>query len=84
MPAIPLPFVVALLLGILLIGVLVENRACFGPVPIFISACILLMITVGLRWTVDLPWIRFIQPVIAALLPPVGCSSMQIVYEVTV
>lgn len=72
MPAIPLPFVVALLLGVLLIRVLVENRALFKPVPLFISACILLMITVGLRWTVDLPWIRFIQPVIAALLPPVA------------
>ncbi|PRA79325.1 AraC family transcriptional regulator [Ochrobactrum sp. MYb29] len=72
MPSIPLPFVVALLLGILLIRVLVENRALFKPVPLFIGACILLMITVGLRWTVDLPWIRFIQPVIAALLPPVA------------
>lgn len=72
MPAIPVPFVVALLLSILLIRVLVENRAFFKPVPLFISVCILLMITVGLRWTVDLPWTRFIQPVIAALLPPIA------------
>ncbi len=37
------------------------------------------MITVGVRWTLDLPWIRFIQPVIAALLPPVVwlcCSKL--------
>lgn len=72
MPAIPLPFVVALLLGILLIRVLVENRALFSSVTLFVGACILLMITVGLRWSVDLPWIRFLQPVIAAFLPPVA------------
>ncbi|MFI3903223.1 helix-turn-helix domain-containing protein [Ochrobactrum sp. S1502_03] len=72
MPAIPLPFVVALLLSILLIRVFVEKRAFFRPAPVFISACILLMITVGLRWSIDLPWIRFIQPAIASLLPPVA------------
>lgn len=72
MPAIPLPFVITLLLGILLVRVLVEGRALWKPVAIFISTCILMMIAVGLRWTVDFAWVRFLQPVIAALLPPVA------------
>lgn len=70
MPAMPLPFVVALLLTILLVRASLQNRTLFRPVNIFIGACILLTITVGLRWAVDARWIRFAQPVIAALLPP--------------
>lgn len=72
MPAIPLPFVITLLLGILLVRVIIEGRALWKPVAIFISTCILMMIAVGLRWTVDFSWVRFFQPVIAALLPPVA------------
>jgi AraC-like DNA-binding protein len=72
MPAIPLPFVVALLLAILLIRVIVSSRTVFGPITCFIAASILLMITVGLRWSVDPPWMRFLRPVMAALLPPVA------------
>ena len=72
MPAMPLPFVVALLLTILLIRVALQDRTLFRPVNVFIGACILLVVTVGLRWTIDVQWIRFLQPVIAALLPPIA------------
>ncbi|KFC62383.1 putative transcriptional regulatory protein, AraC family [Bosea sp. LC85] len=82
MPAIPLPFVVALLLTILFIRVFLQDRTLrdrtlqdktlLGPVNVFIGACILLVVTVGLRWTIDAPWVRFLQPVMAALLPPVA------------
>lgn len=77
MPAIPLPFVVALLLTILFIRVFLQDRTLqdrtlLGPVNVFIGACILLVVTVGLRWTIDARWVRFLQPVMAALLPPVA------------
>lgn len=72
MLAIPLPFVMALLLVILLIRVLAQSEAILRPAPVFIVACILLVTTVGLRWTVDLQIVRFLQPVVAALLPPIA------------
>ncbi|MGO4670191.1 helix-turn-helix domain-containing protein [Bosea sp. 2RAB26] len=72
MPAIPLPFVVALLLTILLIRVFLQDRTLLKPVTLFIGTCILLVVTVGLRWTIDAPWVRFLQPVMAALLPPIA------------
>ncbi|MGU3575132.1 helix-turn-helix domain-containing protein [Brucellaceae bacterium C25G] len=72
MPAIPLPFVVALLLIVLLIRIFIENKATIKPVTVFITTCIILMVVVGLRWTFDVAWVRFLQPVIAALLPPVA------------
>lgn len=72
MPAIPLPFVIALLLIILLVRVLVQSEKALRPTTLFIAACIVLVTTVGLRWTVDLPLVRFLQPVVAALLPPIA------------
>lgn len=72
MPAIPLPFVVALLLTILLIRVVLQDRRLIRPVTVFIGACILLVVVVGLRWTIDARWVRFLQPIMAALLPPIA------------
>lgn len=72
MLAIPLPFVIALLLVILLIRMLAQSEAFLRPAPVFTAACILLVTAVGLRWTVDLQIVRFFQPVAAALLPPIA------------
>lgn len=72
MLAIPLPFVIALLLVILLIRMLARGETVLRPAAIFTGACILLVTTVGLRWTVDLQIVRFFQPVAAALLPPIA------------
>ncbi|SKA08688.1 helix-turn-helix domain-containing protein [Consotaella salsifontis] len=72
MPAIPLPFVISLLLAILLVRMLVQGHATRQPAVIFLAACTLLMTTVGLRWTFDLDFIRFLQPIVASLLPPIA------------
>lgn len=72
MLAIPLPFVIALLLLILLIRMLAQGESIFGPASVFTGACILLVTIVGLRWTVDIQLVRFLQPVAAALLPPIA------------
>ena len=68
-PSIPLPFVVAILLTILLMRALFQRGRILRPATVFIAACIFLVVTVGLRWTADLQWVRFLQPVVAALLP---------------
>jgi AraC-like DNA-binding protein len=72
MPAIPLPFVISLLLLILLVRMIAQDGGAFRPATIFTGACIVLVTTVGLRWTVDLQFVKFLQPVIAALLPPLA------------
>lgn len=72
MLAIPLPFVMALLLAILLIRLLAQGETILRPASIFTATCILLVTTVGLRWSSDLQFVRFLQPVIAALLPPIA------------
>lgn len=72
MPAIPLPFVVALLLALLLMRLLIAREPGLRPAIVFVAMCMIVAIGVGLRWTVDLPFVRFLQPVLAALLPPVA------------
>lgn len=72
MLSIPLPFVIALLLIILLIRMVAQGDGLLRPAPLFIAACVLLVTAVGLRWTVDLQIVRFLQPVMAALLPPIA------------
>lgn len=74
-PAIPLPFVLALLLLILLLQNL--QRSGFRPTAssVFIGGCTLLTAVVGLRWTIDMPALRMLQPVVASLLPPFAWLS---------
>jgi AraC-like DNA-binding protein len=77
MPLVPLPFVVALLLVILLVAVLRENEA-MRPRPGFsllIGACILQSILIGLRWGYGNETLRFLLPLIAAAVPPLVYAS---------
>ncbi|BDW87291.1 helix-turn-helix domain-containing protein [Thalassospira tepidiphila] len=71
---IPLPFVVALLLAILLVRLTLRGPA--GPVGrsmrIFVAASLALVIMVGLRWQFDLLIFRFLRPLFAAMLPPIA------------
>ncbi|WLQ16619.1 AraC family transcriptional regulator [Hahella aquimaris] len=72
MPAIPLPFVIALLLTILLFRLIRQNESALRPAMIFAAACIVLVIIGGLRWTFDVRFIRFIQPIMASTLPVIA------------
>lgn len=69
MISIPLPFVTATLLGVLL-GVVITHK---GPsnrsLLLFLGLCIALMVVVGARWSFEARGLRALQPVIAALLP---------------
>lgn len=70
MISLPLPFVIALLLAVLLCLVVARNGSGRGPVIVFLCACIALVVVVGLRWTFEVKIFRLLQPVMAALLPP--------------
>ncbi|SON54533.1 Bacillibactin transport regulator [Hartmannibacter diazotrophicus] len=74
MPAIPLPFVVALLLGVLFARLVLEEGPSgrLSPAAIFVAACTMMVLVVGLRWSLDVRWIRFVQPIIALALPPLA------------
>ncbi|MBU1297023.1 MAG: AraC family transcriptional regulator [Gammaproteobacteria bacterium] len=69
MIAIPLPFVVALLLAILA-GVLFFRREETTPSAfVFIALCALTTTVVGLRWSFDYSLFRLIQPILASCIP---------------
>lgn len=69
MLAIPLPFVMSLLLVMIAILLLIKSPV-EGKMPfIFIILCAVSTMVVGLRWTFDIAILRFLQPIIASLLP---------------
>lgn len=72
MPAIPLPFIIALLLAILAIRLASLRETVLRPAIGFVVACMIVAMAVGARWTIDWPFIRFLQPVLAAALPPIA------------
>ncbi|WP_052657707.1 AraC family transcriptional regulator [Thalassospira sp. HJ] len=71
---IPLPFVVALLLAILLVRLILRGPG--GPIGrsmrIFVAASLALVMMVGLRWQFDVLAFRFLRPLFAAMLPPIA------------
>jgi len=72
---VPLPAVVAILLGFLLCLVAIRREYRFRAISVFLAVGTALMIVVSLCWSFDTPIFRFLQPVVAALLPPAaGCA----------
>lgn len=73
----PLPFVVALLLLILLVVMLrgdepaKRNRAFLA----LVALCALQSVVVGLRWGYDVAALRFALPVLASCVPPLVLAS---------
>lgn len=72
MPAIPLPFVIALLLCVLLLRLVLLCEPALRPAIGFVAACTVVAAVVGARWTFDWPFVRFLQPVLASGLPPIA------------
>lgn len=72
MPAIPLPFIIALLLAILLVKLVLLHETALRPAIGFVAACVVVALAVGVRWSFDAPFARFLQPVVAAALPPIA------------
>lgn len=69
MIAIPLPFVVALLLSILAILLFIRREETTQSAFVFIALCALTTTVVGLRWTFDYSLFRLIQPILASCIP---------------
>ncbi|MBJ7539386.1 helix-turn-helix domain-containing protein [Marinomonas transparens] len=69
MIAIPLPFVIALLLSILAVLLFLRREDSTQSAFVFIALCALTTTVVGLRWTFDYPLFRLIQPILAACIP---------------
>jgi AraC-like DNA-binding protein len=74
MPAIPLPFIVTGLLVFVLIR-MIRRQVRNLWFLLFVGACAVQTAFVGLRWSVDLGWIGFVQPVFAACLPPLARAA---------
>lgn len=69
MLSIPLPFIAAFLLALIVI-VLKINKPNHWNIPTgFVLLCTSTMIVVGLRWTLDYPFLRALQPILGACLP---------------
>jgi AraC-like DNA-binding protein len=74
MPSIPLPFIVTAVLLVLLARMLGAQRK--QPLfLVFVALCALQTGLVGLRWSLDLSWVKFVQPVSAACLPPLAFAA---------
>ncbi|PSJ47874.1 AraC family transcriptional regulator [Zobellella endophytica] len=69
MIAIPLPFVVSLLLFLLAIMLWMKPSQEGKSPSLFAALCALTTAIVGLRWTLDMAIFRMLQPVCAALVP---------------
>lgn len=69
MIAIPLPFVVAMLLVILAAVLFIQREENTKQAFLFVALCAVTTTIVGLRWTFDLSIFRLLQPVLAACIP---------------
>ncbi|MFT2110654.1 helix-turn-helix domain-containing protein [Marinomonas sp. 2405UD68-3] len=69
MISIPLPFVITLLLSILAAVLYVRQETKEKPAFLFLTLCALSTAIVGMRWTLDLAILRFLQPLFASLIP---------------
>ncbi|MGO2008251.1 helix-turn-helix domain-containing protein [Vreelandella alkaliphila] len=69
MIAIPLPFVVALLLSILAVLLFMRREESTPSAFVFIALCALTTTVVGLRWTFEWPLLRLFQPILASCIP---------------
>lgn len=76
---IPLPFVVALLLLILLVALLrnSDQVSVNRPFLALIALCCLQSIVLGLRWGYDVVEVRYVLPVLAASVPPLVLASFR-------
>lgn len=79
MPSIPLPFVVALLLAILLAGIVRSDDEAPANPPFIalIAICAVQSILVGLRWGYGFEPFRYLLPVAAATVPPLVHASFE-------
>lgn len=69
MPTIPLPFITAMLLILILFKLQSKKEPALKPVMMFLIASTIMMVLVGLRWSLHLQFLRQLQVLLASLLP---------------
>ncbi|TYC75648.1 helix-turn-helix transcriptional regulator [Stappia sp. BW2] len=75
---VPLPFVNALLLVLVFVFLKKSNgAAATRAFLMLIALCCLQSIVLGLRWGYNVEALRFVQPLLAALLPPLAYESFR-------
>ncbi|HEX2759878.1 MAG TPA: AraC family transcriptional regulator [Rhizomicrobium sp.] len=72
MPAIPLPFVVALVLAILLARLALQRNRQLTPAIVFVGAVTILSVLTGLYWNFHIPGMGLVRLVAASLVPPIA------------
>jgi AraC-like DNA-binding protein len=72
MPSIPLPFVVALMLAILLARLILQRDRQLMPAIVFVGACTITSVLTGLRWSFDIPGLQLLRLVAAASIAPIA------------
>lgn len=71
-PSIPLPFVGALVLTILLGRLIAQRDRQLMPAMVFVGACAFLGILTGLHWNFGIPGLGLVRLVAASLVPPLA------------
>lgn len=69
MLAIPVPFVVSLLFGLVAISLHLRHHQQVKTACQFLLLCALTTFVIGLRWSVDWAFLTILQPVLAASIP---------------
>nr|WP_243887452.1 hypothetical protein [Aeromonas dhakensis] len=69
MLAIPIPFIVSLLLALLAAVLLARLGRAARTTALFLLLCAITTGVVGLRWTFDLAPLTLAQPILASLIP---------------
>lgn len=75
MPSIPLPFVISLLLCLILVRIIRQGERKLGLFPLLVATFAAQAVLSGLNWNVDWHPARFVQPVVAAVLPALSFAA---------
>ncbi len=75
MPSVPLPFVISLLLFLILVRMIRQGERKLGLFPLLVATFAAQAILSGLNWNVGWHPARFIQPIVAAVLPALSFAA---------
>ena len=75
MPSIPLPFVISIVLCLILVRMIRQGERKLGLFPLLVATFAAQAILSGLNWNVGWHPARFVQPVVAAVLPALSFAA---------
>lgn len=75
MPSIPLPFVISFLLYLIFVRMIRQGERKLGLFPLLVATFAAQAVLSGLNWNVGWHPARFIQPIVAAVLPALSFAA---------